>query len=121
MGRCAARLSAAPTSLNPHGPRPSPLRWRGEIADWSPPLQDRKSTRLNSSHSQISDAGFCLKKKAHEKAVRERIVVEDDAELIEKLGKLVKDFSASSRNLNVATRKDAIIGEALLASETRSA
>src|SRR2546430_17346005 len=24
---------------------------------------DRKSTRLNSSHSQISDAGFCLKKK----------------------------------------------------------
>src|SRR2546430_10856783 len=27
------------------------------------PLVDRKSTRLNSSHSQISDAGFCLKKK----------------------------------------------------------
>src|SRR2546430_3174321 len=25
--------------------------------------QDRKSTRLNSSHSQISHAGFCLKKK----------------------------------------------------------
>src|SRR5256886_5781264 len=25
--------------------------------------QDRKSTRLNSSHSQISDAVFCLKKK----------------------------------------------------------
>src|SRR2546430_12285632 len=25
--------------------------------------QDRKSTRLNSSHSQISYAGFCLKKK----------------------------------------------------------
>src|SRR2546430_4725022 len=25
---------------------------------------DRKSTRLNSSHSQISYAGFCLKKKA---------------------------------------------------------
>src|SRR2546430_13252681 len=24
-------------------------------------LQDRKSTRLNSSHSQISDAVFCLK------------------------------------------------------------
>src|SRR2546430_11834201 len=24
---------------------------------------DRKSTRLNSRHSQISDAGFCLKKK----------------------------------------------------------
>src|SRR2546430_12310464 len=25
--------------------------------------RDRKSTRLNSSHSQISDAGFCLQKK----------------------------------------------------------
>src|SRR5688572_31931642 len=28
-------------------------------------LQDRKSTRLNSSHSQISYAVFCLKKKKH--------------------------------------------------------
>src|SRR2546430_1840000 len=26
-------------------------------------VEDRKSTRLNSSHSQISDAGFCLEKK----------------------------------------------------------
>src|SRR2546430_11251106 len=29
------------------------------------PIQDRKSTRLNSSHSQISYAVFCLKKKKH--------------------------------------------------------
>src|SRR2546430_5770948 len=29
----------------------------------SPGLKDRKSTRLNSSHSQISYAVFCLKKK----------------------------------------------------------
>src|SRR5256886_2999085 len=28
-------------------------------------LRDRKSTRLNSSHSQISYAVFCLKKKNH--------------------------------------------------------
>src|SRR2546430_6890730 len=28
-----------------------------------PPRKDRKSTRLNSSHSQISYAVFCLKKK----------------------------------------------------------
>src|SRR5438309_9160201 len=28
--------------------------------------QDRKSTRLNSSHSSISYAVFCLKKKKHE-------------------------------------------------------
>src|SRR5688572_31337557 len=32
-------------------------------------LQDRKSTRLNSSHSQISYAVFCLKKKKKIKAV----------------------------------------------------
>src|SRR2546427_8760226 len=34
--------------------------------------QDRKSTRLNSSHSQISYAVFCLKKKidAHQSFVR---------------------------------------------------
>src|SRR2546428_773898 len=27
------------------------------------PARDRESTRLNSSHDQISDAGFCLQKK----------------------------------------------------------
>ncbi|MDQ6883624.1 MAG: 2-C-methyl-D-erythritol 4-phosphate cytidylyltransferase [Candidatus Dormibacteraeota bacterium] len=52
---------------------------------------------------------------AHEKAVRERIVVEDDAELIEKLGKPVKVFSGSYSNLKVATREDALMVEALLA------
>src|SRR2546430_13099936 len=31
------------------------------------PAQDRKSTRLNSSHSQISYAVFCLKKKKSER------------------------------------------------------
>src|SRR2546430_10429023 len=33
------------------------------IARQRRPAQDRKSTRLNSSHSQISYAVFCLKKK----------------------------------------------------------
>src|SRR2546429_6511124 len=34
-------------------------------------VRDRKSTRLNSSHGYISDAGFCLKKKkASRKHVR---------------------------------------------------
>src|SRR5438270_2884811 len=32
----------------------------------NPPIRDRKSTRLNSSHSQISYAVFCLKKKKTE-------------------------------------------------------
>src|SRR2546427_9493382 len=31
--------------------------------DTNDPAEDRKSTRLNSSHSQISYAVFCLKKK----------------------------------------------------------
>src|SRR5688572_32695691 len=35
-----------------------------ELEDQAPrPLQDRKSTRLNSSHSQMSYAVFCLNKK----------------------------------------------------------
>src|SRR2546430_10205198 len=40
---------------------------RGAVREPRPPLlcldRDRKSTRLNSSHSQISYAVFCLKKK----------------------------------------------------------
>src|SRR2546430_6497114 len=35
-----------------------------------PSAQDRKSTRLNSSHSQISYAVFCLKKKKKKKKTR---------------------------------------------------
>src|SRR2546427_11832484 len=42
-------------------------RSAGELQQWSRPsgvrILDRKSTRLNSSHSQISYAVFCLKKK----------------------------------------------------------
>src|SRR2546430_3552802 len=34
---------------------------------------DRKSTRLNSSHSQISYAVFCLKKKKNKKSDRELV------------------------------------------------
>src|SRR3712207_7839468 len=41
--------------------REAPSSKRGE----SNPLQDRKSTRLNSSHANISYAVFCLKKKKH--------------------------------------------------------
>src|SRR2546430_11285006 len=33
-------------------------------------VRDRKSTRLNSSHSQISYAVFCLKKKTHTNPTR---------------------------------------------------
>src|SRR5438270_3240689 len=56
---------ALPISLNGEGPLtpnfsfshpPTPRQWRQAKID-------RKSTRLNSSHSQISYAVFCLKKK----------------------------------------------------------
>src|SRR3712207_6941007 len=64
-----ARLGSRFTLLT-GGPRDLPTRQqtlRGTI-DWSfnllePWEQDRKSTRLNSSHANISYAVFCLKKK----------------------------------------------------------
>src|SRR2546430_10796557 len=46
------------------GGGPSRLRAGGDGPP-PPPSQDRKSTRLNSSHSQISYAAFSLKKKQH--------------------------------------------------------
>src|SRR5438270_6287260 len=39
--------------------------WRRSLRLRGADRQDRKSTRLNSSHSQISYAVFCLKKKSH--------------------------------------------------------
>src|SRR2546422_6358108 len=40
--------------------------------DGTPAYEDRKSTRLNSSHGYISYAVFCLKKKNNESDVAER-------------------------------------------------
>src|SRR6266478_9158712 len=51
----------------PPAPRPGPPRRGAAAARCLGPARrgrpDRKSTRLNSSHSQISYAVFCLKKK----------------------------------------------------------
>src|SRR5688572_31301196 len=44
-------------------PQTSRARFRRTHSAASTPRTDRKSTRLNSSHSQISYAVFCLKKK----------------------------------------------------------
>src|SRR5688572_32541017 len=43
-------------------------RGKGEICLNGAAARDRKSTRLNSSHSQISYAVFCLKKKKKKKS-----------------------------------------------------
>src|SRR5437762_11059589 len=53
----AAHPDKAPIALQEHG---HPVRYRNI---WIRPLEDRKSTRLNSSHRCISYAVFCLKKK----------------------------------------------------------
>src|SRR2546430_8586648 len=57
---------------------------------------DRKSTRLNSSHSQISYAVFCLKKKK-----KYILLVDIDA-------LLVRDIHLPGRCERTATRKSAI-------------
>src|SRR3712207_7829065 len=44
----------------------NPLHVDGNQADWTKIREDRKSTRLNSSHANISYAVFCLKKKNRE-------------------------------------------------------
>src|SRR3712207_8090815 len=41
----------------------------GANSDWLLPNRDRKSTRLNSSHANISYAVFCLKKKTKNQSV----------------------------------------------------
>src|SRR2546430_4782751 len=48
------------------------LDLRCERPDWAAAARDRKSTRLNSSHSQISYAVFCLKKKKKKNKRRQR-------------------------------------------------
>src|SRR5688572_31121579 len=56
--------------LGPSGPQSFGSKAAGvrENLTWpSPQRVDRKSTRLNSSHSQISYAVFCLKKKKKQK------------------------------------------------------
>src|SRR2546427_1824741 len=53
------------------GDGPRARRRRGRVVDArrAGAAQDRKSTRLNSSHSQISYAVFCLKKKKKSSAI----------------------------------------------------
>src|SRR5258708_10957552 len=51
------------------------LAVRGRAPDRTAPAQDRKSTRLNSSHQIISYAVFCLKKKKNSTRCRRRLTL----------------------------------------------
>src|SRR5256885_9512217 len=58
-----------------HGNRAAPpAQGRREVLQPAPRGEDRKSTRLNSSHLVISYAVFCLKKK--KKCLNHRIVLD---------------------------------------------
>src|SRR5580693_9651187 len=56
--------------ISEHGPGRGHLGRRLRPGRAHPGQQDRKSTRLNSSHSSISYAVFCLKKKQQTNNVR---------------------------------------------------
>src|SRR2546427_6851751 len=58
-GPLARRQNRRPAARGPFGSRPREAHGDQQTSDFL----DRKSTRLNSSHSQISYAVFCLKKK----------------------------------------------------------
>src|SRR2546427_13266680 len=57
------RTSTCPPLLGHRGPSTRPLVLGRRDGEHDARHRDRKSTRLNSSHSQISYAVFCLKKK----------------------------------------------------------
>src|SRR3712207_8174273 len=58
---------ATPQGLGePLGGSPAQARAMRSRMAWRSIGRDRKSTRLNSSHANISYAVFCLKKKKHE-------------------------------------------------------
>src|SRR5206468_12383962 len=60
--------SAHPSEGRPDHPRGDGRRgWPGDAHARADAIRDRKSTRLNSSHDQISYAVFCLKKKKKNK------------------------------------------------------
>src|SRR2546427_8606241 len=66
------------TSSSSTGPLCTGCRWARLRPVESAAITDRKSTRLNSSHSQISYAVFCLKKKKKQKKSHNTYNNDDD-------------------------------------------
>src|SRR5438309_7089706 len=60
-GLVTAVVGSHPRAVHRHVGQAQIARFQGELHEIA--IQDRKSTRLNSSHSSISYAVFCLKKK----------------------------------------------------------
>src|SRR2546421_3592392 len=60
---CARSCHTSPAPAPRSRSTPSATRRKVRWPSSAPPSRDRKSTRLNSSHDQISYAVFCLKKK----------------------------------------------------------
>src|SRR5205085_12299629 len=71
-----ARPSMSRVTFSSLRPTSSEITWPpvSTAMSCSIALRDRKSTRLNSSHSQISYAVFCLKKKKKKHLVIERLL-----------------------------------------------
>src|SRR2546430_13254831 len=80
--RSVARRRVSHQALPRFAGRPA-LHPRGARAAAVSAPGDRKSTRLNSSHSQISYAVFCLKKKQHLHYVVGHIVADQITDLPE--------------------------------------
>src|SRR6516225_11784420 len=77
------------TLFRSSGPPSIPTRWTTFFRD--APLcrtQDRKSTRLNSSHMSISYAVFCLKKKIVSENKALRLTALDGADAVKRQRKL---------------------------------
>src|SRR3712207_9557320 len=64
---CSREGRPMPVAILLYSPNDDLLAWRRELLARRPDLEDRKSTRLNSSHANISYAVFCLKKKTQTK------------------------------------------------------
>src|SRR5256884_3779898 len=64
------------------------------------PVQDRKSTRLNSRHGYISYAAFCLKKKNHDvRGILLRVAAEairPDLDVVDRVGSAQVDFAPAT-------------------------
>src|SRR2546430_11432408 len=63
MPEAIAAVTKELLEIEATGDRARAEAWFGRYEKMPAELRDRKSTRLNSSHSQISYAVFCLKKK----------------------------------------------------------